>query len=146
MTLTLQEISDRIELNDLLTAYSTCVDSADWQGFAGLFTPDALIDYSAMGGSKGGVKETVEFLTKAMGQFESTQHMVANHAVDLQGDRATVKTVCHNPMVMNGGHVFYCGLWYCDQVVRTPDGWRFAERVEEKSYFFNLPEDFVFPE
>ena len=39
-------------------------------------------------------------------------------------------------------HVFYCGLWYVDKFVRTPDGWRIKERVEEKSYMHNVPSDF----
>ena len=39
--------------------------------------------------------------------------------------------------------VFYCGLWYVDELVRTPDGWRINERVEEKSYVHNMPKDFA---
>jgi hypothetical protein len=37
-------------------------------------------------------------------------------------------------------HVFFCGLWYRDRFVRTPAGWRIQERVEERSYIYNLPE------
>jgi len=150
MVMTLQEISDRIEIQDLLVAYSTAVDTQDWEGFAALFTPDAWIDYGAMGGSQGGVAETVAFLQKNIPNFSSTQHMVANSAVKVQGDRAEGRTICHNPMVMKREsgeeHVFFCGLWYRDEFVRTPEGWRFQRRVEEKSYFHNLPEDFEFPE
>jgi hypothetical protein len=32
-----------------------------------------------------------------------------------------------------------------DTLVRTPDGWRIKNRVEEKSYFHNVPEDFQVP-
>ena len=32
-----------------------------------------------------------------------------------------------------------CGLWYLDTLVRTPDGWKFKERVEKKSYMRILP-------
>ena len=150
MTMTIQEISDRMEIQDLLVAYSTAVDTQDWKAFAALFTPDALIDYSAMGGSRGGVEETVAFLEKSIPNFSSTQHLVANSAIELQGDRAVGRTMCHNPMVMKREsgeeHVFFCGLWYRDEFVRTPEGWRFQTRVEEKSYFHNLPDDFEFPE
>jgi len=150
MVMTLQEISDRMEIQDLLVAYSTAVDTQDWEAFAALFTPDAWIDYSAMGGSQGSVEETVRFLQKSIPNFSSTQHMVANSAVEVQGDRAVGRTICHNPMVMKREsgeeHVFFCGLWYRDEFVRTPDGWRFQRRVEEKSYFHNLPEDFEFPD
>jgi hypothetical protein len=42
--------------------------------------------------------------------------------------------------------VFFCGLWYRDVLVRTPEGWRIRERVEEKSFFHNLPADFAVPQ
>ena len=80
MTMTIQEISDRMEIQDLLVAYSTAVDTQDWKAFAALFTPDALIDYSAMGGSRGGVEETVAFLEKSIPNFSSTQHLIARWA------------------------------------------------------------------
>ena len=146
MTLTIQEISDRIEINDLLIRYCTVVDARDWDAFGEIFTADAIVDYSAMGGSRGGLKQTVEYLRKAMPGFVAHQHMIANSAVQLSGDTATARTMCHNPMVLGAGgdgtHVFFCGLWYCDKLVRTPEGWRIAERIEEKSYFHNLPADF----
>jgi hypothetical protein len=39
--------------------------------------------------------------------------------------------------------VFFCGLWYVDELVRTAQGWRIRERVEEKCYFHNVPSDFA---
>jgi hypothetical protein len=139
MPLTLQEISDRIEIDDLLIRYSTAIDTSDWD----------LLDQVSFGGSKGSLAETKEFLAKAMPNFLSFQHMISNSAVELDGDTATAKTICHNPMVMDVGggktHVFYCGLWYCDELVRTSDGWRIRQRVEEKSYVYNQPEGFEVP-
>ena len=41
-------------------------------------------------------------------------------------------------MVVDDKKVFFVGLWYADRLVRTADGWRFAERVEQLSYFHNL--------
>ena len=76
--------------------------------------------------------------------------MVATSKVTIDGDEATGKTICHNPMVIDQGngetHVFYCGLWYVDKFVRTSEGWRIKERVEEKSYMHNVPADFTVPE
>ena len=147
MTLSLQEISDRIEIQDLVVAYSHAIDTRDWDALDDVFTPDALIDYSAMGGSKGGVQETKQFLREAMPQFAGFQHMVATSKVSLDGDSARGRTICHNPMVLTRPdgqtHVFTCGLWYVDRLVRTPEGWRIRERVEEKCYFHNVPSDFA---
>ena len=146
MPLSLQEISDRIEIHDLLVRYSHAIDTRDFDALDQVFTPDAFIDYSSMGGAKGSLPEIKEFLRKAMAQFSGFQHMIANSAIELRGDTATGRTICHNPMVMTRPdgqtHVFYCGLWYVDKLVRTARGWRIRERVEEKSYFHNLPTDF----
>jgi hypothetical protein len=146
MPLSLQEISDRMEIQDLITAYSHAIDSRNWDALDDVFTPDAHIDYSEMGGSKGTLAQTKEFLRKAMTQFASFQHMVATSQIKLRGDVAEGRTICHNPMVLDRGngetHTFFCGLWYRDRFVRTPRGWRIQERVEEKSYFHNVPSDF----
>ena len=148
MSLSLQEISDRIEIQDLLVRYSHCIDTRDWEGLDEVFTPDAFIDYSAFGGSVGTLAETKDFLGKAMVAFKSFQHMISNMMVELDGDRATARTICHNPMVMErdgGEHVFICGLWYVDEIVRTDAGWRIAKRVEERCYVDNMPRDLVPP-
>ena len=147
MPLSLQEISDRIEIHDLLVRYSHAIDTRNFDALDQVFTPDAFIDYSSMGGAKGGLPEIKEFLRKAMAQFSGFQHMIANSMIELRGDTATGRTICHNPMVMTRPdgqtHVFYCGLWYVDKLVRTAQGWRIRERVEEKCYFHNVPSDFA---
>jgi 3-phenylpropionate/cinnamic acid dioxygenase small subunit len=143
--MTLQEISDRLEINELLVRYSHAVDTQDWEAYARVFTPDATIDYTEMGGPRGDVPSTVEFLRTAMATFLSYQHMVSNTVLSIEGDTATARTICYNPMVLDRGegntHVFFCGLWYRDVIVRTPDGWRIHDRYEERSYVYNFPEE-----
>jgi len=142
--LSLQEISDRLEIQELLVRYSHAVDTRDWDAFERVFTDDAVIDYTEMGGPRGGVKETRAFLEKAMPMFSSFQHMVSNTVLELDGDEARSRTICHNPMVIDQGeagpHVFFCGLWYRDLLVRTEAGWRIKDRYEEKAYVHNMPE------
>ena len=144
MPLSLQEISDRIEIQELLVRYSHCIDTRDFDGLDRVFTPDAHIDYTALGGSKGTLAETKAFLERSMVMFKSFQHMIANTVLELDGDRASARTICHNPMVMDRGgkeHVFVCGLWYVDELVRTADGWRIRQSVEERCYVDNMPSD-----
>lgn len=141
--LSLQEISDRLEIQELLVRYSHAVDTRDWDAFERVFTEDAVIDYTEMGGPRGGVKETRAFLESAMPTFSGFQHMVGNTVLEFDGDTARARTICHNPMVLDRGqgqtHVFFCGLWYRDVLVRTPEGWRIKDRYEERCYFHNLP-------
>ncbi|MEM7412635.1 MAG: nuclear transport factor 2 family protein [Myxococcota bacterium] len=133
-----QELSDRIEIDDVLTRYATGVDRKDWDLWETCFTPDAHIDYTAFGGAKGSVKEIREWLEKTMVLFSMSQHLVINREVQLDGDRATARSAFYNPMIWSKGpnapFITVDGGYYCDQFVRTPDGWKIAERVEEFSY------------
>lgn len=148
--LSLQEISDRIEIQELLVRYSHAVDTRDWELYERVFTPDAFIDYTCFGGPAGNVKEIRQFLEVTMPNFKSFQHMIGNTVLEFV-DENTVKgrTICHNPMVMDIGndktHVFYCGLWYVDEIVRTPEGWKIKSRIEEPSYTHNMPAGFEVP-
>ena len=133
-----------MEIQELMVRYSHAVDTRDWDAYEKVFTVDARIDYSEMGGAAGNVAEVRAFLEQAMPRFASFQHMVANTIIEFD-DANTVRarTICHNPMVLDKGngetHVFFCGLWYRDIVVRTPEGWRIKDRYEEKSYMHNVP-------
>jgi hypothetical protein len=143
--LSLQEISDRMEIADLVHRYSQIIDSKDFDRLRDeVFCSDAFIDYSVFGGSRGDLESTIAFLHKAMQIFPNTQHLNANIQIQLDGDRATGRVMCLNPQQMKlpeqEEHIFFCGLWYVDEYRRTDEGWRIARRIEEKSYVFNPPE------
>jgi hypothetical protein len=149
MPKSLQELSDRLEIEDLQAAYSHAIDTRDFDALDRVFTKDAYIDYTAFGGSAGGLEETKAFLRRALAMFGGFQHMVATSRVQLSGNRATAKTICWNPMVLQGGNqdrVFFCGLWYHDEYLHTLDGWRITKRVEEKCFTHNMPAEFTNPE
>jgi hypothetical protein len=139
--LSLQEISDRMEITDLMIRYSHAVDTRQWDQLRKIFTPDAVIDYTAMGGPRGGVEDTIAFLSTTMAHFPAFQHLLANSAIVLDGDTAHARTMCHNPMALPGenGRMMFCGLWYLDRFVRLAGAWRIAERAEEKSYLWMSP-------
>lgn len=142
--LSLQEISDRMEISDLLSRYSHAIDFQDWDALDEVFTPDAIIDYSETGGAKGSYAEIKAWLPGALGRFPRYQHMVATTKLDLDGDTARSRSILFNPMVYQGEgkpeQVFFIGLWYRDRLVRTDKGWRIAERYEEMGYSYNTPD------
>jgi 3-phenylpropionate/cinnamic acid dioxygenase small subunit len=135
--MTLQEVADRIEIDDLLTRYATALDAKDWDLFATCFTPQAFIDYTGAGGIKGSLPEVREWLAQVMAGFPMTQHLVTNRAVQISGDTATCRSCLFNPMGVKDGDglaVFLEGGYYRDKLVRTAAGWRIVERVEEPTY------------
>ena len=141
-SMTLQEIADRIEIDDLLTRYATALDTKDWDLYASCFMPDASIDYSSSGGINGKLPEVKAWLAQIMPTFPMTQHLVANRVIAVQGDAATCRSYLFNPMGLpddaNGLLLFFEGGYYNDKLVRTADGWRIRERIEESAYSTRL--------
>jgi len=144
MTLSLQEISDRMEIQDLIVDYTDVIDSGEIDRLDDIFTKDAFIDYSAMGGETGDLEKIKNFLKEVLPIFKNTQHLISNYQIRVNGDTATGRIMCFNPMEINdeanGNPMFFLGLWYVDEYVRTEAGWRIKSRVEEKSYQFNTPQ------
>jgi len=134
--LSIEEISDRLEIQQLLVDYSTAIDARRFDDLDRVFTADAYIDYRAMGGVDGRYPEVKAWLAQVLPNFPAYAHMLGNFDVKLHGDTATSRTLCFNPMVLGGDEqqVLFCGLWYDDEFVRTGDGWRMTKRVEEKCF------------
>jgi len=150
MPLSLQEISDRFEINDLLIRYTRAIDTKDYALLDSCFTPDAHVDYTSSGGTSGKYPEVRAWLEKALAPFPSMMHFVGNTTLELDGDRASSRTYVINPMGLpkeDGGlQVFTVCAHYVDKLVRTPEGWRIAERIEETVLMNgNLPEGLEIP-
>jgi hypothetical protein len=139
LVLSLEEISDRLEIQQLLVAYSTAIDTRRFDDLDQVFTPDAYIDYRAMGGIDGQFPDVKKWLSEILPNFPAYSHLIGNFDVrvtrDAAGDTAKSRILCFNPMVLGAdGQVLFCGLWYDDEFVRTADGWRMTRRVETKCF------------
>jgi hypothetical protein len=144
MPLSLQEMSDRFEIQDLLVGYCYAVDDGDYDALDAFFTADAEIDYSEMVGVKGSLTEIKAFLRASLGAVPVVQHAVLTTQYKIDGDTAETRTVCHNPMVVPGDdgepQTIFFGLWYLHDFRRTLEGWRISRLYEKKCYNHNLPE------
>ena len=136
-----QELSDRLEIQDLITAYSYAIDFHRWDELDGIFLPGAMLDFTATGGIRGALPAVKTWLGTVLANFAGHQHLVATSQVTLAGDTATGRTICHNPMWLADASVppLFVGLWYLDTFTRTDAGWRIAERVQQKGYLHGLP-------
>jgi len=147
------ELADRREIDDLLVRYTHAIDSSRWDLLDQVFTPDARIDYTAAGGIKGSYPEIKRWLARALGNFSYTMHFIGNTRVDFDadGNGARSRTYCINPMGFTNKDgstaAFHCYVHYVDRLVRTPDGWRIAERVEQEFFVDGgLPGELEIPE
>jgi len=105
------------------------------------------------GGIRGTLPDIKTWLAKALGQFPTTQHVVANFTIRLDGDRASSRCSFFNPMGLplpegeQGLHILFFGGYYNDTLIRTDAGWKISERIEESTWSYGqLPEGFQIPQ
>ncbi|MDN3359047.1 nuclear transport factor 2 family protein [Actinomadura sp. DC4] len=136
--LDLGQLSDRIEIADLLTSYTRAVDLGEWDRLDAVFTPDAHIDYRATGGIEGTLPAVKAWLAEVLTAFVRRQHVMGQSEVVLDGDAAKVTAYFANPMISLGGdggeRLFACGGYYHHDLVRTGEGWRSRSLVQELTW------------
>ena len=136
--MTLQDISDKFEINELLARYCHALDQQNWEAFQAIFLADAILDFTAFGGPKGSPGELQEFFTPILSNLASTQHTVSTIKIDLAGDNATARSAAIVPMTAKTPEgkesAFVSGLWYEDSLVRTSDGWKIKTRTQVRSW------------
>src|SRR5690606_12422915 len=88
-------------------------------------------NYTSSGCPAGHRDAVVPWLARVLEPVPMTQHLITNVEIDLDGDRATVRALFHNPLQLPGmPGVSHCGGTYEHEVVRTPEGWRSRQLVE----------------
>src|ERR1700748_3428993 len=121
MPLTHEQISDRVEIEDILARYCYAVDDRDWDAYRNLFTEDAVLDDRVTGGIQSGVEDHVLYMKKALAKIQLSQHAISTVLIDINGNHAKVRAACSCPMVLDVGErktrVFFQGLWYRNSLV-----------------------------
>ncbi len=148
MSLSIQHISDRLEIQDILTRYCYAVDDRDWNAYRQLFTPDALIDDTATGRIRSGVEEHIAYMRKALSKVLISQHAISTISVLLNGNEAEVRSHRSCPIAPNMGEekrrVMFQGLWYRNSLIRTSESWKIRGLMEEGYWKYNAPDGFKF--
>jgi hypothetical protein len=135
---------DRAEVDDLIDRFSRDLDDRTRDGrpfdvawVRDYFTEDATVEYPI--GTATGAEDVSALIDgTGMAPFQRTQHVTANHLVELAGDRATVRfnliathVDAEDVRLERGdppGARFTVGDYYEGDLVRTPAGWRFARQ------------------
>ena len=128
-----------MELEKLVIDYATSIDTKNFGELNNIFTQDAHIDYTAVGGIKGNPQEIINYLNTALDNFPNFQHMISNISLNLNGNSATGKVMCFNPMQTEDNQVFFLGLWYQDRYKKIDDKWFISSRIEKRSWSHNVP-------
>ena len=87
--LSLEEISDRLEIQQLLVDYSTAIDKRRFDDLDQVFTEDAYIDYTAMGGIDGVFPDVKKWLADVPVAHQ-LRHLAVRHVDGEEGGLARV--------------------------------------------------------
>jgi ketosteroid isomerase-like protein len=124
-----QFIADYIEICQLSARYNQLSDAADGVEYAKLFVEDGLWESGpphARMRAQG--PEQLAATCAAMGK--GIVHITCNPYIEVQGDRAThtCKMIIFTGSPDKTSNEFVGTGRYTDELVRTPDGWRFTHR------------------
>ncbi|WP_439030566.1 nuclear transport factor 2 family protein [Gordonia terrae] len=130
------EHTDRVEIETALRTYAVALDERRFELWNEVFTEDAVIDFSPMGGRR----ETPAQMSARLGATDPgwvfAQHPLYNTVIEVDGDTASAHSEygvetgrwAGDPadrilVRMSGGGS------YRDTLRRTESGWRITERV-----------------
>jgi 3-phenylpropionate/cinnamic acid dioxygenase small subunit len=121
--------SDRHAIIDVLNAYATALDARDWDGLEAVFHEHAVGHYGTVLEGRSAIVGSIRGFLDGCG---ATQHLLGNHRIDIDGDRAQCATkarVIHIGAGERATLTPYEAIGvYRDQLVRTPEGWRIMHR------------------
>ena len=127
------EAGDLLAIRAVLAHYMKAIRIKNLDLMDDVFTPDAMIDYSGIGGSRKSWAETKPWLGDMVLGVELFMLYVGDVYTTFAADAgsAEVETTWHGVFVAAPGAtpLIVFGT-YLDQFVRTPDGWRIADRTD----------------
>jgi ketosteroid isomerase-like protein len=128
-----------MEIEDLRNQFTDASMMHDWDRFASLFTEDGAwrmphINEDIV--SRAEIRAKVERLR---GTWEYFVQSVHQGTVELHGDTANGRSYVSEFGRFRDGRSNLNYSLYHDRYQRTPDGWKFKERVYEVKYVDNTP-------
>lgn len=134
-----QTVADRLDIEALRAEITDAVMMRDFDRFAALFTPDGVLRWPHIGKEFTGRDEIRAGIEWGQGLWEFFVQNVHPGVLWLDGDTAAGRTHIHEfgRLLDGSSHLNYA--LYHDRYQRTPDGWRFTERVYEVRYVDTTP-------
>ena len=126
----IQLISDKLHIRELIDKYSNICTQRLWDGFSGLFAENCA--WRTRGATQRDIVGAQEVVKAIRGVVEGCQmvfQMPHAPVIEIDGDRAISSVLMNEVIKLDdaSGRMMF-GI-YRDRLVRTPDGWKFEERV-----------------
>lgn len=125
-----QQLLDRALIIQAVNSYGIGVDTRNFALFRSILAEEVTVDYTSMFGGEPyriAADVLVENWRGLLTQFESTQHIISNHVIDLAGDAATCTShfqAHHILLNRRGGCSWTVAGFYVHRLARTAAGWK----------------------
>ncbi|MGW4163326.1 LUD domain-containing protein [Streptomyces sp. NPDC004788] len=134
-----QEIADRVEIEALRAEFTDAVMTRDRSRLAALFTSDAVLRMPNVPVEFVGREEIRTGGERLQSQWDFFVQNSHPGTLRIDGDTATGRTYMQEVARLLDGRSGMNFAVYHDTYRRTPEGWRFAERVYEVRYVDTTP-------
>jgi hypothetical protein len=128
----LLELLDRANIIETTFEMARCLDQLDYAALEECLLDEVAVRYEHVVEDEMVTMPAAEFVAawrEAMSGLETTQHLLSNHRVDVDGDEATCTAYCviqHYYPEPSGSCLWTVGGHYDFEFVRTAEGWRIA--------------------
>lgn len=121
-------MSDRDDIQDVITLYSIGCSKRDWGMVTGLFTEDG--EWCAAGATLKGRAALGAAMSGFLVKMAYFVQMNSPAVIRVDGDTATAEsTIREMGKFIDRDEAFECLGWYADELVRTSEGWKFARKT-----------------
>jgi len=134
-----QAIADRVEIEALRGEFTDSAMMRDRARLASLFTPDGALRMPNVPAELIGREEIRAGGERLQAQWDFFVQNTHPGTIQLDGDTATGRAYMHEVVRTLDGRQGINFAIYHDRYQRTPDGWKFAERVYEVRYADDSP-------
>jgi ketosteroid isomerase-like protein len=135
----LQAIADRFEIEALRGEFTDAVMMRDYDRLASLFTPDGVWRMPNIPVELAGQEEMRAFGERVRGFVDYLVQTTHPGTLRLDGDTASGRAYIQELVGLRDGGSELNYAIYHDRYRRTPDGWKFTERVYEIRYLDRTP-------
>lgn len=128
----LDDLLQEREIFKQLSTLARAMDNRDWDTVKEIFTEDAVVEMGL--GEISGKEQVVDFIKSFLDTCGTTQHMIGNVLIDIDGETATSKAyVCdiHLAPDNNPSESFRTLGDYHDTWLKVDSTWKIKKRVKD---------------
>jgi hypothetical protein len=138
----LGHIADRLAVVDVTVRVARALDGRDWDLLASCFDADALVEFEGLERISD-VGALVDVCRRLLGPLDVSQHLIGNHHVELDGDRARSRCYLHAQHVRGAlapADKYVVAGTYVDELHRRETGWMISHRRLEVAWTEGNPD------